>query len=149
MIFRGYRLYRLDNRSGTLRPLVMSRHVDVETEAACNSQKHNSPYVPGSGCTCGLYSTKHLDPLITMMVHSLSTSDMVEIYAWTGRSVVAAEVVNWGRIIEHEEGYRSQFQRIESFLYWAGPALFNEKAIQYMAQNMNLPVRKVEYPYGR
>jgi hypothetical protein len=56
------------------------------------------PGVPWTGCSCGFYAHRASEPL------SLLTLDGL-----TRRVAVVGTVKIWGRIVEHERGYRAQF----------------------------------------
>jgi hypothetical protein len=53
------------------------------------------------GCTCGFYSAKSLRHLMTMSYHKYEAD--------SGMVKVVGRVLNWGKIVEGSQGWRSQY----------------------------------------
>lgn len=69
-------------------------------EAVCpKNGSHEPPHEP---CSCGFYSAKSLDHLMSMTYH---------VYDADGRGMfrVIGQVANWGKVIEGSKGWRAQF----------------------------------------
>ena len=87
-----------------------------ELVAECDRpEKHPSPEV---SCDCGIYGSKYYDP----RYYDSSVFGIVKL---------------WGRIIEHEYGYRSQYAYPESFIVWCYKCSSKEnlKAIFYQGDS--------------
>jgi hypothetical protein len=54
--------------------------------------------------------------------------------------LVGAKVYNYGRVIEHERGYRSQFQRLEQLYYYPHLTEVNLETAQQLAQFYKVPL---------
>lgn len=80
-------------------------------EAECLVERSLHP-APSGDCTCGFYSLKNTDFIDDPYtnVAGMNYSHME----------IMGEVEIWGRIIEGEIGYRSQFAKIKSFSVSAG-----------------------------
>jgi hypothetical protein len=57
--------------------------------------------VPGEFCSCGFYSAKDVDHLMSMHYHQYD--------AEIGEFTVIGQVANWGKVVEGSQGWRSQF----------------------------------------
>jgi hypothetical protein len=57
--------------------------------------------VPGWNCSCGFYSAKTQDHLLSMSYHIYDSE--------TGMFHVVGQVANWGKVVEGSQGWRSEF----------------------------------------
>lgn len=71
------------------------------SEATCPKKDHPSG-VPDPGCTCGFYSAKTLDHLMSMRYHAYDAERK-------GMFHVVGKLANWGKVVEATAGWRSQF----------------------------------------
>ena len=72
-------------------------------EADCDRcSEADSQGVPGEHCTCGFYSAKTLEHLLSMSYHMYDADS-------SGCFHVVGQVANWGKVIEGTQGWRSQF----------------------------------------
>jgi hypothetical protein len=62
----------------------------------------DGPGVPGESCSCGFYSAKTLEHLLSMSYHMYDADS-------SGCFHVVGQVANWGKVIEGTQGWRSQF----------------------------------------
>jgi hypothetical protein len=110
--FIGYRMWTING--GSLQPL-MYNHIFVDwwttgtAKAQCLRQghyehhpwEHDTTDVPYPPCTCGLWA-----------YNTLERNGMRP----TGSNEVKGAIVAWGRIVEHEYGFRSQYAQVIAFL---------------------------------
>jgi hypothetical protein len=97
-------------------------------EATCRGARfHRSPHV---GCTCGLHGT-----------HGF------EILRKTKNPAVLGRVAMWGRIVEHEHGYRAEFaypQRMRlicQFCFWEwGPRAAGPRYVGWFPRDDLIPL---------
>ena len=66
----------------------------------CSSKEGTG--VPGEHCSCGFYSAKTLEHLMSMSYHMYDADS-------SGCFHVVGQVANWGKVIEGTQGWRSQF----------------------------------------
>jgi hypothetical protein len=59
------------------------------------------PGVPGNHCSCGNYSAKDYDHLVSMQYHFYDAENQ-------GMFHVIGEVANWGKVVEGTQGWRAQ-----------------------------------------
>lgn len=97
-------------------------------EASCRGARFHR--APQTGCTCGLHGT-----------HGF------EILRKTKNPTVLGRVAMWGRIIEHEHGYRAQFaypQRLKlicQFCFWEwGPRCDRPEHVGWFPRNDLIPL---------
>lgn len=57
--------------------------------------------VPGQRCSCGFYSARTLEHLLSMSYHFYNSE--------YGQWGVVGQVANWGRVVPGDQGWRSQF----------------------------------------
>ena len=72
-------------------------------EASCRSNQTHGDVSPSWGCECGIYAKK---------VHQAFSH--AETFP-NGFLLVAGKVRGWGKVVEHEEGYRFQYAYPASF----------------------------------
>lgn len=70
-------------------------------EATCKKGTHSGGS-PEERCTCGLYSAKDYDHLMSMSYHQYD-GELDGFYTAVG------EVANWGKVVEGTQGWRAQF----------------------------------------
>jgi len=116
----GYRLFRyVEIKKGGLVDLIsVTRDVKWTIGSTLEAQHqerfelyggslaipgHNVPYL---SCSCGIYALNSLEEL-ARNVHNI-------VYGM--QNIVGARVDLWGRIIEHETGYRAEYARISGFI---------------------------------
>lgn len=95
----AYRTWRVENE-GRLRSLYADKLSDdwavwqpgEPYHAVC--RRHDAPH---RDCSCGVYAVKDLS--------NVATTSAI----WS--TLVVGEVALWGRIVEHERGYRAQYAR--------------------------------------
>jgi hypothetical protein len=77
---------------------------------------------PGEECSCGFYSARTLDHLLSMNYHVYDPAD--------GRVNVVGKVANWGKVIQCSQGWRSE---------WAYPV---ELYVPFEAHHLGRPLRE-------
>lgn len=58
--------------------------------------------LPGENCSCGFYSAKSFEHLMTMHYHQYDLS------TGNGNVMVLGKLANWGKVIEGTQGWRSE-----------------------------------------
>jgi hypothetical protein len=71
-------------------------------QAECICCENSASGVPGEHCTCGFYSAKTLEHLLSMGYHFYDADEM-------DRFQIVGKVANWGKVVEGTQGWRSQF----------------------------------------
>jgi hypothetical protein len=66
--------------------------------------------VPGEFCSCGFYSAKDREHLMSMSYHRYDGDGEF------GQFTVIGQVANWGKVVEGSQGWRSQFS-YPKFIY--------------------------------
>jgi hypothetical protein len=79
-------------------------------EAHCEQKDHSEQQAPHLTCMCGIYAYKEKPRLLR---------EIRDIYS--GRRLVYGEINLWGKVIEHEDGYRAQFGYPKRL--WCTPAI--------------------------
>lgn len=79
-------------------------------EARCGQEDHSEQQAPHLPCTCGIYAYKEKPRLLR---------EIRNIYS--GLRLVYGEINLWGKVIEHEDGYRAQFGYPKRL--WCTPAI--------------------------
>lgn len=67
-------------------------HPREPARASCRQRRAHEGRVPGVGCRCGLHATREVEPLRRAR-----------------EPAVLGRVALWGRVIEHERGYRAEY----------------------------------------
>jgi hypothetical protein len=62
--------------------------------------------IPGENCSCGFYSAKSLEHLMTMHYHQY---DLDQAYGGKREVMILGRIQNWGKVIEATQGWRSQY----------------------------------------
>ena len=94
-------------------------------EARCGQEDHSEQQAPHLPCTCGIYAYKEKPRLL---------GEIRNTYGWPlppvlhhrvppvpGLRLVYGEINLWGKVIEHEDGYRAQFGYPKRL--WCTPAI--------------------------
>jgi hypothetical protein len=94
-------------------------------EARCGQEDHSEQQAPHLPCTCGIYAYKEKPRLL---------GEIGNTYGWPlppvlqhrvppvpGLRLVYGEINLWGKVIEHEDGYRAQFGYPKRL--WCTPAI--------------------------
>jgi len=84
---------------------------------------------PALGCTCGVYAVAELSRLREMV----GTLPFVP-----GGLFVLGEVEGWGRVIEHEDGWRATFVRPLALIEWVMDPVFDE-VMSLLSQRYEIP----------
>ena len=79
-------------------------------EARCEQTDHSEQQAPHMTCMCGIYAYKEKPRLLREIRH-----------IYSGLRLVYGEVNLWGKVIEHEDGYRAQFAYPKRL--WCTPAI--------------------------
>jgi hypothetical protein len=77
-------------------------------EARCEQEDHSEQQAPHLTCMCGIYAYKEKPRLL---------GEIRNIYS----GLVYGEINLWGKVIEHEDGYRAQFGYPKRL--WCTPAI--------------------------
>lgn len=113
----GYRVWGLDNFYNLLSLFSTTRWEPYsKLVGACKNHflirycnHHELPdidEIPNINCTCGIYAWKTL----------FGTTNGIRDFLLHGGYIIG-KVYLWGRVIEHERGYRGQYAYPHSFLY--------------------------------
>lgn len=144
----GYRLWQVNSPFTRLLPLgfyaAEKTWVGPEAEAMClagvrtaEGWKHPAPTF---GCSCGLYAWKTAALMFdSHPVYPISGSGAEALVSSRGMSakpVVAGAVVAWGKITEHELGFRAQRMRVTALLESVGASR--------IAEHLGVPVLNAE-----
>jgi hypothetical protein len=89
-------LFRYRLRSLTERSFWPARE---RMEAACVVEGAEHDAAPGTSCECGVWAFKT----------RAAAADVVLAYRYCGMAVAVGQVALWGRVVEHEDGYRAQY----------------------------------------
>ena len=73
-------------------------------EARCEQEDHCEQQAPHLTCTCGIYAYKE-KPRLLREIRNKMTAPAI----YSGLRLVYGEINLWGKVIEHEDGYRAQF----------------------------------------
>jgi hypothetical protein len=102
------RVFRIDKENFRLMPLgfhskeAWNPGVNV---SKCGVARGHEGLKPAANCTCGFWACKSRK--------SLHQAIPPHAWAWNPKHlVVSAQVEQWGVVIEHEGGYRSEYARI-------------------------------------
>lgn len=79
-------------------------------EARCEQKDHSEQQAPHLTCMCGIYAYKEKPRLLREIGKTNS-----------GLRLVYGEINLWGKVIEHEDGYRAQFGYPKRL--WCTPAI--------------------------
>ena len=117
----GWRLWRLPSPGEPVSrysgPLLMS--VVIRQSPWYPGEAKVAPFPPaagGSGANCGIYAFRTILGALSYADQALSD--------WVGQPLVLGEVALWGRVVEHEHGFRAQYAYPYSFralLYTRNP----------------------------
>jgi hypothetical protein len=94
-------------------------------EARCGQEDHNEQQAPHLPCTCGIYAYKEKPRLLGEMRNTygrpLAPVLRHRVPPVPGLRLVYGEINLWGKVIEHEDGYRAQFGYPKRL--WCTPAI--------------------------
>lgn len=87
-------------------------------EARCEQEDHSEHQAPHLTCTCGIYAYKEKPRLLgeIRITYGRPLAPPV-----SGLRLVYGEINLWGKVIEHEDGYRAQFGYPKRL--WCTPAI--------------------------
>ena len=87
-------------------------------EARCEQEDHSEQQAPHLPCTCGIYAYKEKPRLLgeIRITYGRPLAPPV-----SGLRLVYGEINLWGKVIEHEDGYRAQFGYPKRL--WCTPAI--------------------------
>jgi len=87
-------------------------------EARCDQEDHSEQEAPHLTCTCGIYAYKEKPRLLgdIRITYGRPLAPPV-----SGLRLVYGEINLWGKVIEHEDGYRAQFGYPKRL--WCTPAI--------------------------
>lgn len=92
-------------------------------EARCEPEDHSEQQAPHLTCTCGIYAYKEKPRLLGEIRitygRPLPTRPLAP--PLSGLRLVYGEINLWGKVIEHEDGYRAQFGYPKRL--WCTPAI--------------------------
>lgn len=115
-------------------------HLDSVTEAECippDKEWRRVPHEPpGSNCTCGLYAYNSLTELRT------------SIRPMTYLPLAVGLVLGWGRIVQHEKGWRAQYAKPVAIaepprkdpLLWFFIERYSERKTRALVERSGLPL---------
>ena len=103
-------------------PLATSRLLWDGARARCSSHNHRgSNVIPTPQCLCGYWTVKEIQNLFT------ATSPLIQQKA---RHYIVGTALIWGRIVEYEFGYRSEYAKPEGLYTIPHYAQPTEKLVQ-------------------
>ena len=87
-------------------------------EARCEQEDHSEQQAPHLTCSCGIYAYKEKPRLLgdIRITYGRPLAPPV-----SGLRLVYGEINLWGKVIEHEDGYRAQFGYPKRL--WCTPAI--------------------------
>ena len=87
-------------------------------EARCGQEDHSEQQAPHLPCTCGIYAYKEKPRLLgeIRVTYGRPLAPPV-----SGLRLVYGEINLWGKVIEHEDGYRAQYGYPKRL--WCTPAI--------------------------
>lgn len=94
-------------------------------EARCGQEDHSEQQAPHLPCTCGIYAYKEKPRLLGELRNTygrpLPSVLHRRVPPVPGLRLVYGEINLWGKVIEHEDGYRAQFGYPKRL--WCTPAI--------------------------
>jgi len=94
-------------------------------EARCGQEDHSEQQAPHLPCTCGIYAYKEKPRLLGEIRNTygrpLAPVLHHRVPRVPGLRLVYGEINLWGKVIEHEDGYRAQFGYPKRL--WCTPAI--------------------------
>jgi hypothetical protein len=94
-------------------------------EARCGQEDHSEQQAPHLPCTCGIYAYKEKPRLLGEIRNTygrpLAPVLHHRVPPVPGLRLVYGEINLWGKVIEHEDGYRAQFGYPKRL--WCTPAI--------------------------
>lgn len=100
---RGYRTWRAGPAGGLLAVGIGPVPWSTEMQAECrhHTRRLRHHHAPVADCSCGIYACNSLQALI-------NERDLCRFKT----KPIVGEVDLWGKIIEHQDGYRAEYARI-------------------------------------
>jgi len=90
-------------------------------EARCEQVDHSEQQAPHLTCTCGIYAYKEKPRLLGDIRNTYGRALARLAPPVSGLRLVYGEINLWGKVIEHEDGYRAQFGYPKRL--WCTPAI--------------------------
>jgi len=122
---RAIRIFGVNRKTLMLESLNGEVWVPGEIkQSVCGHAKHHGFTKPEVKCSCGIWSCKSRKALKRTFPH-----------LYYGERIVSAQVEQWGRVIEHRDGYRSEYARIVpgTIQFWPRPHKpSNKKLINFL-----------------
>jgi hypothetical protein len=91
--------------------------------ALCMRRLQDVHEPPQQDCTCGFYSSKTCATSADLMEY-WNRNNISLAWSWVDGPYIASyalgKVEIWGEVVEHEEGYRSQFMRVKEVVAFVG-----------------------------
>jgi len=87
-------------------------------EARCEQEDQSEQQAPHLTCTCGIYAYKE-KPRLLREIRNTYGRPLAP--PFSGLRLVYGEINLWGKVIEHEDGYRAQFGYPKRL--WCTPAI--------------------------
>lgn len=107
--------------------------VGAPTVATCDLKQHDDGLTPHTLCKCGLYASRTLEAAWVEQARAHSTS-----YSDYRGVAVLGKVTLWGRVIEHERGFRAQYaQPLELYV----PKGTDAKTLTALGETHGVPVQ--------
>lgn len=125
-----------------------------DQQSTCNHVRAHGPMPPAMGCTCGIWSCSSRSGLIRsypQLVQGLGKKPQAPEAIFTSWFMpvrveagvyFSARILQWGQVIEHEWGYRSEFARIIPATIQAYPrihARVTRKLVQHLREKYAEP----------
>ena len=87
-------------------------------EARCEQKDHSEQQAPHLTCTCGIYAYKEKPRLLGEIRYTYGRPVAPPV---SGLRLVYGEINLWGKVVEHDHGYRAQFGYPKRL--WCTPAI--------------------------
>lgn len=100
-----------------------------------NADPHQAPISAGGPCSCGIYSLRQLH-----LCRKWSGLNVLGLKA-PALARVLGEIAMWGRISQHQEGFRAEYAYPLSFtVYWVHPELDPDSLMDSLCDGYGVPV---------
>lgn len=136
---QAIRVFRLNYQTLELESIATTREVWLPYEikqSSCYHAKAHGFIKPEENCTCGIWACKSRKSLVrTFPVRHIQ--DFVISFLGYREHYVSAQVEMWGKVIEHDFGYRAEFCRIiPDTIQWypRQPKPYKKKLIKFLRQ---------------
>jgi hypothetical protein len=137
---QSIRVLEIDFKDLILTSIGFSKEIWIPGEVkrcACKMTRHHEITKPSLNCTCGIWACKSRKGLgKTFPFHVAVSQFPKELrgqYKCT-RQYVSAQIQQWGIVIEHERGFRSEYARVipETIQFWPRTFSRNRNLIQLL-----------------